>query len=488
MRARYFRRSRSLHALLALGLVAAAWSARTAFAPRFDHPKHAKLFPTCTTCHEGAATEGAPFFPTAASCASCHDGTVEEKVEYAVPAPRPSTLRFQHVRHTEHAATPPPGRERVKDCAACHGERGRPRMEIHRTAPAQCLACHALPATHFAVPDSACATCHVPLAEAKTLPRDRIAAFEAPPNHQAPGFMATGQTSHGALATPVVGRIAASCATCHAREYCMSCHVDAPEQRTIQALASDPRSLAIPADLKAPTSHAPAGFATAHGADARRNTATCATCHTRESCLSCHVEPLPREVRAQHAAAPARGTGATVARTRPASHTITFAKTHGPDASAAPTTCTTCHTRESCLSCHRPDAATSQAMAGDFHPAGFLARHPTEAYRRETSCADCHQVGQFCANCHQQVGVTAKGPLGNAKYHDAKTSFIVGHGDAARRSLESCVTCHTERDCTVCHSALGGRRFNPHGPGFDAQRLKRKNPEMCTVCHGAAIP
>ncbi|MCA9768685.1 MAG: hypothetical protein KC485_07710, partial [Gemmatimonadetes bacterium] len=65
---------------------------------------------------------------------------------------------------------------------------------------------------------------------------------------------------------------------------------------------------------------------------------------------------------------------------------------------------------------------------------------------------------------------------------------LVGHGQAARQSLESCVSCHVERDCTVCHSAQGGRRFNPHGPGFDAERLRRRNPEMCIACHGRAIP
>ncbi len=40
----------------------------------------------------------------------------------------------------------------------------------------------------------------------------------------------------------------------------------------------------------------------------------------------------------------------------------------------------------------------------------------------------------------------------------------------------------------LCNGPLGGRRFDPHGPGFDAERLRRKNPQMCTVCHGAAIP
>jgi hypothetical protein len=75
-----------------------------------------------------------------------------------------------------------------------------------------------------------------------------------------------------------------------------------------------------------------------------------------------------------------------------------------------------------------------------------------------------------------------------AGYHDARSFFVSGHGGAARQSLESCVSCHTERDCLPCHSAQGGRRFNPHGPGFDAERLRRKNFQMCTVCHGAAVP
>jgi hypothetical protein len=81
----------------------------------------------------------------------------------------------------------------------------------------------------------------------------------------------------------------------------------------------------------------------------------------------------------------------------------------------------------------------------------------------------------------------SNGPL-HAGFHDANPGFLLGHGKAARQELETCVTCHAERDCLACHSAQGGRRFNPHGPGFDAERLRRRNPEMCTVCHGEAIP
>jgi hypothetical protein len=61
------------------------------------------------------------------------------------------------------------------------------------------------------------------------------------------------------------------------------------------------------------------------------------------------------------------------------------------------------------------------------------------------------------------------------------------HGTAARQNIETCVACHSERDCLACHSSQSGRRFNPHGPGFDAERMKRKNPQTCAACHGNAI-
>ncbi len=40
----------------------------------------------------------------------------------------------------------------------------------------------------------------------------------------------------------------------------------------------------------------------------------------------------------------------------------------------------------------------------------------------------------------------------------------------------------------VCHSSTGGRRFNPHGPNFPAEKLRKANPQMCTACHRLGIP
>ena len=375
----------------------------------FDHLKHRALFPSCTSCHAGAArgAGGASLWPDPASCASCHDGTIERAVVWRAPsAPRRSNLRFDHQQHAAAVKGEAPA------CVACHTETGAPRMAVRPTVVSRCLDCHAVRTAHLAAPDTACATCHVTLARAARLTREDVARFPAPPSHSDPRF--PGRGGHGAVTRSAM---ATSCATCHAREFCYQCHAGGTPPRVIAVLASDPRSTAIAA----------------------------------------------------------RGT--------PAFHGGNFADRHGAVAAATTASCAGCHVRSDCLDCHRPIAAA----APGYHGTGFLGRHPAAAYARETSCNDCHSERSFCTACHAQAGLVAARGL-RTSYHDAKQFFIAGHGHAARQSLESCVSCHTERDCLPCHSAQGGRRLSPHGPGFDANRMRRKNFEMCTVCHGTAVP
>ena len=435
---------------------------------RFDHWQHRRLFPTCQGCHLGADEPSRSLWPTQAECATCHDGEIERKVTWTAPeGPPASNLRFTHRAHAEGASKRLPV-DSVR-CASCHLSPGAPWMEVRRADARQCLDCHGIRVDHLAAPDTSCATCHLTLAEAASLTRERIARFPSPATHRESGF-------------PVRHAVDRTCATCHARDFCLTCHVNAPEVPAIQALALDSRSLALEAKLEPPDDHAAADFAWRHGAVALRAAKSCATCHTRESCLTCHVAQ-PATVAAMHPAGPGRASGASITRRRPATHGDDFTDRHAPVAAASPKSCNACHARADCLDCHRPDAAS----APGYHPAGFLARHPASAYARETSCAECHNTGSFCVECHQQAGLTARGTL-RGGFHDAKAGFLLGHGPAARQSLESCVSCHAERDCLTCHSALGGRRFDPHGPGFDAERLRRRNPQMCTACHGTAIP
>ena len=463
---------------LGLGVSLAGQAVAQSPAGGFDHPKHAKLFPRCETCHVGAARADASIWPEVQSCESCHDGTIAKRVGWA-PRTQPveSNLRFDHQVHRRKADAP--------TCASCHQPSTSGWMTTRRAIVGQCLSCHQLPSEHLAVADTACATCHLTLAAATTLTEARIKHFGIPPNHQNAGFMVKGAKGHGTLARGTGGApVAASCATCHARDFCLSCHVNAPETPLIQALGSDHRSTAIKAELKAPVTHKGSDFGRRHGEKVGSKAEQCSTCHTRESCVACHAATPAPAVRSLPAFGPGRAVGAVVARKKPDTHTPDFGQQHAPLATAAERSCATCHVRPMCLQCHRPDPA----RAAGYHPAAFLSRHPSAAYARETSCADCHNPQQFCASCHAQAGMTANRPLGTGNYHDAKRFFLFGHGQAARQGLESCVSCHAERDCLTCHSSIGGRRFNPHGPGFDPNRLRRKNPQMCAACHGFSIP
>ncbi len=511
------------------------------------------MFPLCVTCHSGVVEPGQPVWPEPAQCMSCHDGVVKPRIEWEPrTGPRAGNLRFTHQAHSGAAtAKNPADSALIRNCSSCHSEPGAPRMIVQNAVVGQCLDCHGLRAPHMDVASDACATCHVRLTDAPSLTRDDIARFPRPQSHDAPDFLIGGHgvaaKGPGSPSSPQA--VAASCATCHARNLCIACHVNAPESRVINALLLDNRVPSYASSQRAPPSHAATGFMRAHGRDAQRTTATCATCHTRESCTTCHIGAPPRAVAALAAAGPGRAAGALMTRAKPSSHTRDYKERHGADANARPMTCASCHARESCTSCHvgtlpRAVAAMSAAATGlaggahwtraapsshtrefreghgaeanarpatcetchvrstclechrpdgarqsRYHAQGFLTRHPSSAYAREANCSDCHNPAQFCQSCHQQAGLVAVSRIGRAGYHDAFRGFSLGHGQAARQSLESCASCHAERDCTACHSAVGGGfRFSPHGPGFNAARMRSKNPSVCIACHGRIIP
>jgi len=456
---------------------------------RFQHSRHARLFPLCATCHAGVTQAGQPILPNPSGCASCHDGVIQQRVTWQ---PRTAglptrNLRFTHEAHARAATAKNPADSTLNgNCAACHNARGAPRMEVTRSVVNQCVSCHGFSGPHVDVPSEACATCHVPVTAARTLTRDDIALFPKPQSHDAADFL-TGGHGRAAKGSATSGPMAvsASCATCHAQNFCITCHVNAPESPVIRALAMDDRSPAYTSSLPAPPSHESANFIRAHGKDAQRTGANCVTCHARESCVSCHIGVQTRVVNAMPVAGPGRGVGVQLARVPPANHTPEFKERHGSAANSRPSSCETCHVRSTCLDCHRPDVTRQVG----YHPPQFLTRHPSSAYAREANCSDCHNAAQFCQACHQKSGLVANSRLGQAGYHDAYRNFSLGHGQAARQSLESCVACHAERDCTACHSAVnGGFRFSPHGPGFNADRMRAKNPSLCTACHGNSIP
>ena len=441
---------------------------------RFDHEQHRRVFPECLGCHAGAGEAGRPLFPEVSVCTSCHDGAVERRVNWSGPPRRYSNLRFTHEVHARESGRQLPP-DSVLACSECHIPSGAAWLTVRRTISTQCLQCHGIRPAHTSAPDTACVNCHRPLAEAAALPESRVAAFEKPASHDQPAFPTA--TGHGKLAD----RGDRSCAVCHARDFCAQCHVNAPELRAIQALAPDRRSLTLKGELRAPASHLQSGFQSRHGPAASRDPARCAFCHTRQSCVNCH-RTSPVFIAALPDSGAGRAPGAVTVRKRPESHAPDFADRHGARAGATTAACSSCHARPECLECHRPATGDNR-----YHPAGFLTRHPAWAFARQAECAGCHNQNAFCVACHQQSGMVSAGPL-RGGYHDADKGFFVNHGTAARQTIESCVTCHAERDCLACHSAQSGRRFNPHGPGFDAAELARRNPQTCSACHGRNIP
>ena len=295
--------------------------------------------------------------------------------------------------------------------------------------------------------------------------------------------------------------------------------------------------------LPSPADHDDADYLLlGHGADATAYIARCATCHTEDRCVACHVDAGLDEIRAIPAAPREMDQPEwSHEYPTPGTHLVdAFDVAHAPgDEGAAE--CSTCHTSDDCLSCHiepapQPvddlpgrtavqapgaylhveapeshmtaffmDAHSNLAAAspttcaschtetycaechdgpadGGYHPPAFVARHAGDAYGRAEECASCHSTAAFCRECHEDGGLGSTGRLG-AGYHDAEPLWLLRHGGPARQSLESCASCHQQTDCVQCHGVLGAFQVSPHTEDFDAERAWARSPRTCIACH-----
>lgn len=441
----------------------------------FPHRPHLRLFTTCASCHEGiVAGDSATMKPAPSMCSECHDGEMARRVTWQSSAPRPTNLRFDHVTHMTRVAS---RGEDSLDCSRCHAETDTTQfMNVGYGRPERCVTCHAHRAPSHLAAEARCGQCHVPLAQATRLAAATIARFPEPPSHDTTFVAAHGTAAASGDAT---------CATCHTRESCSACHVNAAAVPAIQALAPDERVAALMQGRRivypVPASHRSASFLRQHGTQAQQDGAACANCHTRNSCMTCHREG---ERLAVFASLPPRQRGGAIgvdlSGTRPPDHTPGFSRRHGAVAAGGDASCGRCHAPTFCASCH--DAAS----APGFHPPNFVQRHSQSAFTAETECAACHQTETFCRDCHRQQGRTPTRATG--RYHDGQALWIFGHGGAARRAIETCASCHQQQDCLQCHSASTGWKVNPHGRDFDAGAMESRNPAMCRRCHVTGVP
>lgn len=456
----------------------------------FPHAKHAKLFPTCEGCHADVtgSTTGA-LFPDAASCTTCHNGTDAKRVQWtppARPAP-PGLLAFSHGSHFTKADSA------TRQCVACHAATtGNRFMDVEPARSATCFGCHThRTAAHYDAPNT-CSTCHIPVTRASSMGVAALRNLPRPASHDQPGFV----LGHAPAASGA-GSIA-QCATCHARESCARCHMNAAALRDVAALASDARFAEVTRGLAptypVPASHRAEDFAASHGPAALAPAATCANCHARSSCTTCHtgaggakaIRALPEPTRGPRGVQLRRDPRATTfrqvalttadtttRRVRP--HPTAFIEGHRTVAASNPRTCEGCHTQRFCSDCHAGESRRA------FHPANFAARHAAPTYARDRECASCHNTEVFCRDCHRASGLQAGG-RNAAVYHNAQPQWLLQHGRAARLELATCTSCHTQATCMRCHATTGWG-VNPHGADFDASALGRKAMAMCARCH-----
>lgn len=484
-------------AIAGASVLRAGWTSGGAF----PHAVHAGLFPVCTGCHAGAApgAKDAALYPGKEVCASCHDGKRQDPVDWTAPRAHGSNLRFSHSDHA--AGLVDAGL--TADCARCHTPSGATTTKAAMIAltgakPEVCLGCHEHQAPAHLAESARCRTCHVSLARATKLDSARLAALPMPPGHDAADFV----LRHG----PTEGVAKARCAICHTQESCTRCHMNAATVPPIAALESNARMVLAargkPAKYPLPANH-DASWDASHGATARSAIQSCANCHAQQGCRGCHIgEGAQQQIARLPVATPGGPQGAlAVASTKPAvsakatpagpsapralaftaptrnrAHPTGFAEAHGTAAASGSSTCTGCHARSFCSGCH---AGSSKPV---FHPANFMLRHAADAYGGSKNCGSCHNTESFCKSCHRGAGLTARGRI-DVAFHTGQPLWLLQHGEAARKGLEGCTSCHRQQDCTRCHSASGGWGVNPHGPGFDAARASDRNQLVCARCH-----
>lgn len=263
--------------------------------------------------------------------------------------------------------------------------------------------------------------------------------------------------SHGPAEIAGVDFESARCATCHTQDRCLDCHVDGDRPEIGQVPAA-PSTMDLPETYaEYPTPGTHEASEFTRAHGVGITTADCATCHTQDDCASCHVTPTVAVVEDLPHSEDVRAPGAGLVRNDPDSHESPFFIQAHSWLAGSE--------ESSCATCHTQETcsachnAPSQAV---FHMDGFVLRHAADAFSQSSECANCHSLQVFCRACHQEAGLQGQGRLGPG-FHDAEPIFLLRHGQAARQSLEACASCHAQTDCVQCHSDTGAFQINPHG-------------------------
>jgi hypothetical protein len=300
----------------------------------FSHGKHLARGATCATCHPAATTSRSALdnlIPTEAACRQCHAIDRADPYKQATPvaacaachegwAPdRPvarvyvmsGPLKFAHAAH---AHVP---------CERCHGDLRAVDLATTRQLPtmASCLTCH----TDGSHPRR-CTDCH--LASLGGLVQTQFPHGTLVPRRAGLG------DDHGPRFAldhrQQARRVDATCNACHDQSDCVECH-----QGVIK-----------------PIEFHPANYLLVHAMDARRGRPDCSACHRAQTfCVACHERSGlgTRGVSDYTANQPGRAFHvANWASTAPGAS----GNLHAREARRNIASCASCHRDEDCMQCH----------------------------------------------------------------------------------------------------------------------------------------
>jgi hypothetical protein len=350
-------------------------------------------------------------------------------------------VAFSHAQHMKAGV----------DCDSCHDMVGDSKTTVDRKIPAhpQCQTCHDIEAAKRGEktdPAAGCNTCHPGMTPPESVPKDVFQVNNIVFSHQ----------SHLKRGT--------KCEACHG-------HVD---EQTLATRDNLPRM------------------------------STCLTCHdgtkAPNRCSECHLTEPDGILKTRFASGVLAPSGTLT----DDDHGSDFLKRHAFAAQKNPDSCNTCHRVQECESCH---ASTSKAFR--FHPPEWLQTHPVSSRSQQMDCTACHREQSFCLSCHEASGVSEvaglRGPggfIGLKSFHPPGFASPVRnsanhHSFEAMANPESCVGCHSEKDCIKCHATsavtppttANPTQIDPHPPGFASSALAcrafKAAPFACAKCHGA---
>ncbi len=276
----------------------------------------------------------------------------------------------------------------------------------------------------------------------------------------------------------VHAKLGIACADCHTKggeiptiETCKTCHAEALETVT-------PKDVE---EILASRHPLPGSFGLTFS-HPKHEGLDCATCHTATNgkmsrpamatCLdACHgvKASYPLSCNSCHSQLDAKG--------QPVSHATGWKMRHGGVASAGSQDCKTCHTEETCFSCHR----TSKPQNHNQH---FRLRgHGVIAQADREKCLTCHKEN-YCSTCH--LGTQ---PISHTSIWKGVNRWT--HCNSCHLPLQNnnCATCHTSAqhksapawptnathvsgaDCRACHRGIGAGLNHPD------------NGDNCETCH-----